>query len=570
MSVLKGIFVYTLIFLGLVLGVGVILIGVMYFFPQVSVFGYQFYHGNNSGKIYEVLPDDSEYNEGQVLARNQEILNNLDAIEIKADKWNINVVYNESSLTNRFRVEFTRSITGFVSTKTPKPQFSVTASQKTLVGQSEVKNVVTFKVEEPKGAYFNRSATLTVWIPSNIANGNLDDLRIESGSGSVNFAQKSLGELIPVGNPILNVKELYLVDESNEMNVAHTNILNTLNIQSKESKFTIDRDLTCDVNLDVKKGKYQFKNIVADSITPEIVVDAVNADVIFGNVEGNLILKTDFGFFRADTVDGSFSSLSHNISDYNNACDIKIKKILGTTIIQNDSGKIELGQVGEIESTTSITDLKIDTKSGDVTINNCFAKIAEITSKSGVIRLNNCLSNINATTTYGSVYVHYMKEDAVIDGVESTTIKNAVSNLKNVTTKIITGNGKGNGAIEVYDSMGTLDLNSKGSGKVVAHMKNVIGANNISSKGNVSIVVPEDSKFWATWQANKSADIHVVTFESKEKKINSTMTNYDATKFDNQGGVFLGGNRDGSNTITMAIKAGNNLKFLSTYHYEIG
>ena len=568
MSVIKGIFIYTLIFLGLILGVGIILIGVMYFFPQVSVFGYKFYHGNNSGMIYEVLPSENEYNEGQVLARNQDILNNLDAIEIKANKWNIDIVYNESTMTNRFRVEFTRSITGFVSTKTPKPRFSVSVNKKALVGQNEEKNIITFNVQEPKGAYFNRSATLTVWIPTNIANGDLDDLRIESGSGKVNFYQKSLGQLIPVGNPILNVKELNIIDDSNELNVANTNIINTLNIQGKESKFTIDRDLNCDVNLNCKKGKYEFKNIVTDINTPEVIVDAVNADVIFGNIQGNLILKSDFGFFRADTIDGNFSSLSHNISDYNNACDIRIKKIYGSTIIQNDSGKIELGQVGQIEKLSSSIDLKIDTKSGDVTIKNCFSKNVEVTSKSGVIRLSNCLSNIDATTTYGSVYVNFMKEDEIIEGVESSVIANAVSNLKNTTTKIITGNGKGNGAIEVYDSMGVLNLNSKGSGKVVAYMNNLVGENSISSKGNVTIVVPETSKFWATWEASKSSYIYVVTFESNAKKINSTMENYDSTKFNNQGGVFLGGSRDGSITNSLAIKSGNKLKMLSSYHYE--
>ena len=569
MSIIKGILIYTAIFLGLVIGVGVILIGIMYFFPSVSVFGYKFYHGNNNGIIYEVVADDNTgVGVDHLIKLDGEILNNIDAVEIDADRWNINVNLYEAPGNNVtfLRTEFTRSITGFIKASSPSPTFSVKAEKRALTGEDVEKNVVTIKAVEPEGAYFNRSACLTVWIPNTLPSGEIEDLRIVSGNGTVIFSQVSVAELVPVGNPEINVKNFTLVDGSNDAKVKYVNILDTLNINATNSNFSIDRDFDCDVNLDCEKGKYKFGNILGE--TNNVNINAVNADVQFGNIEGNVTLKSDYGYFRANTINGNFSSLSHNVDDINNACDLKIQKILGSTIIQNDSGNIEIGQVGQVTKTTTTNDLRIDTHSGDVNIANCFAKNIIITSTSGVIRLDKCLGSLDVTTQNGSVYVQFMRASDTVEGVTDSEITTAVNNLNDKPIKISTGVDKGNGAIEVKNSRGQLTLESHGRGKIDVVVDNIAvnKTNDINAhNGNVNVVLPDEGRYWLKWSGLSSTKIHIVDFETSEKKPNSEMDNYSVV----YESVFMGGTLDANNTTRFNIIANKNLTIYSKIHADL-
>ncbi len=572
MSIIKGILIYTAIFLGLVLGVGVILIGIMYFFPQVSVFGYKFYHGNNDGKIYEVVAEDNTGVGVQNLVQvDGEVLRNIDAVEIVANKWDIEVLLYEAPDNNVsfFRVEFTRSITGFIKDDSQNPNFKVEATKKALTGESVEKNVVTFNVVEPEGAYFNRGAKIVVWIPDTLGGGNLNDIRIQSGSGEINFGQKSVAELIPVGNPEINVENFYLKDGSNDATINHINILNSLNIDATNSNFNIDKDLNCDVNINCDKGKYHFENVTGTN--KEVNINVVNADVQFANIDGNVTLKSDYGYFRADTISGNFSSLSHDVDDIKNACDLKIGTIKGTVYIQNDSGNIKIGQVGQVETNSTDNDLRIDTYSGDVTISKCFAKSIIITSTSGVINLGQCLGSLDITTQNGSVYVDFMTTEDTVDGVTASAIENAVENLNNKPIKISTGVEKGNGAIEVKNTRGQLTLESNGRGKIYALVdyipdksQNVVKAHN----GNVDLIVPDSSQFWLAWRGVSSAKIHIVDFESTEKKYTSYATNTEIFDKDMEG-VFVGGAMNKGISTHFEVDANKNLTIYSKLHAQI-
>lgn len=571
MSIIKGIFVYTLIFLGLVIGVGVILIGIMFFFPNVSVFGYSFYHGNNNGIIYEVVAEDETVVGLDNLIRlDGDILSNVDAIEINAGHWDIDVnMYDATGIENNvtyFRVEFGRAITGFVKSDSPEPSFTVTAERRALTGESEEKNVVTFTVIEPEGAYFNRGAGFHIWIPNTID--ELTDLRINSGSGEITFSQVSIAELVPVGDPQISVANVLLNDDSGDATIRYVNILNDLTITADNSNFSIDRDLNCDITMNVNKGKYQFANIINTQGNAEVNIEAVNADIQFNNVQGNVTLMSDYGFFRAGTISGSFSALSHNTDDINNACDLRIGAIYGSTIIQNDSGNIEVGQIGTVESNPTGNDLRIDTKSGDVDIDNCFAKNIVITSTSGVINLDNCLGSLDVTSQNGSVYATYLTASDTVDGVSTAAIQTAVNALQNKPIKISTGVDRGNGAIEVYNTRGALTLESNGRGRIIAHIdympdksQNVINAHN----GNVDVIVPDDSRFWLDWRGVSSADLHIVDFETTEREQNSSMANYNA----DLNAVFMGGTADRTVSTKLTVDANRNLTIYSKIHADL-
>ncbi len=579
MSVLKGIFVYTLIFIGLVIGVGVILVGIMYFFPSVSIFGYKFYHGNDAGATYDVVSklDTTETTvDNNIINIDKSITDNLDAVEIIADEYNIEVAIFKGTLADtNFRVEFTRSLTGFINKESEGPKFSVSASQKALSGETTNKNVVTFAVSEPDGLYMNRNAHITVWISDTIAGGNLKDLRIESGRGHVDFRQGFVSELDTSGNPTLNVDNLSIVDNSNTVNLKYVNIKKSLRIDADSSDFVYEDDLACDVTLKVKKGKFKFADINKRSADdrPEVIVDAVNADVQFGVVDAETVrLTSDYGLFRVETIKGDFTSLSHAITDSNNACDLQIGTIEGCVTIQNDSGKIVIDQVGLVNKTYGRTDLNIDTKSGNVTIKNCFAKSADITSTRGAIKLGNALFGGKITTTYGSVTVDFMKEDATIEGVSSSDISDAVANLKEKALSISTGVEKGDGSITVNNVRGNVTLKSGGSGNINATFSDVTGANVLeSTRGSVDVVVPQVihtditggqcTGMWLSWEA-KNADVHIVNYSSTKNK-STAAEKYNKT-YD---AVYVGGEfEDTSNPTKMKIKANNRASVYDVGH----
>jgi len=580
MSVIKGIFTYTLIFIGLIIGVGVILVGIMYFFPGVSIFGYKFYHGNDKGTIYEIVSSAvQKSNQNGIIYIDKGITDDIDALEIVANSYNIEVKVFKgvAGASQSFRVEFTRSITGFVSKDSNGPWFTVEAKKKILTGESNEKNVVTFTAHEPDGLYMNRNAHITVWVADNLSSGTLNDLRIESGRGSVKFEQGFLAELDKTGDPTLNVKNLAIKDKANTLEIKHVNILENLVIDADSSNMTIDRALNCNVDLNCKKGKFKFGSIEKNSSLTNMTVnvDAVNADVQFGNIDADVHLTSDYGLFRADTVTGSFTSLGHNVVDNNNACDIIINKIEGMTIIQNDSGKVTIGQVGLVEKTASSADLRIDTKSGNVTITDCFAKKVEVTSKRGAIKLGNALCEATVKTTYGAVDIEFMADDAKVEGVATSDIATAISNLKTAKLAVSTGVDGGNGAITVKNVRGQATLNSGGSGKVTAHFLNVTGENSIScSRGNVEVVVPQTVKttvtggtctgFWLDWEA-KSADVKIVNFSSTKAKAYT-----DAKYNETHKAVYVGAEfEDDSNPTKMVVKANNKAFIYDDGYYSI-
>lgn len=580
MSVIKGILTYTLIFIGLIIGVGVILVGIMYFFPGVSIFGYKFYHGNDKGTIYEVVSSaEQQSNKNGIVYIDKGITDDIDAIEIVASNYNVEVKVFKGveGAAQSFRVEFTKSLTGFVSKNSNGPWFTVEAKKKLLTGENDEKNVVTFTAHEPKGFYMNRNAHMTVWIADNLAGGTLNDLRIESGRGSVKFEQGFFAELDKTGDPTLNVNNLAIKDKANTLDIKHVNILKSLAIDADSSNLTIDRALACDVRLNCKKGKFKFGDIERNNplTNTKVQVDAVNADVQFGNVDADVHLTSDYGLFRAGTITGSFTSLGHNVVDNNNACDIIINKIEGITIIQNDSGKVTIGQVGLVGRESSSTDLCIDTKSGNVTITNCFAKLVEITSKRGAIKLGNALCQAKVETTYGAVNIEFMADGTKIEGVADDDIEVAIENLKSKTLIVSTGVDNGDGTITVKNVRGQATLKSGGSGKIIAHFLNVTGDNSVeSSRGNVEVVVPQVVKtavtggyctgFWLNWEA-KNADVKVGNFISTKAKA-TTEEKYNKTAE----AVYVGAEfEDESNPTKMTVKSNNRALIYDVGHYAI-
>lgn len=580
MSVIKGILTYTLIFIGLIVGVGVILVGVMYFFPSVSIFGYKFYHGNDKGTIYEVVSSaDKLKNKDGIVYIDKGITDAVDAVEIVANNYNIEVKVFKgvAGSAQLFRVEFTKSLTGFVSKDTNGPWFTVEAKKKLLTGENDEKNVVTFTAHEPKGFYMNRNAHITVWVADNLRSGTLNDLRIDSGRGSVKFEQGFFAELDKTGDPTLNVNNLTIKDKANTLDIKHINILKNLAIDADSCNLTIDRTLACDVQLNCKKGKFKFGNIERNNPLKNatIRVDAVNADVQFGDVEADVHLTSDYGLFRANTISGSFTSLGHNVADNNNACDIIINKIEGITIIQNDSGKVTIGQVGLVGNTASGTDLRIDTKSGNVTITNCFAKKVDVTSKRGAIKLGNALCDATVQTTYGLVNIEFMADNTKIEGVSDADIATAINNLKSKNLSVATGVDSGDGAITVKNVRGQATLKSGGSGKIVAHFLNVTGTNSIeSSRGSIEVVVPQKVTtvveggtcygFWLNWTA-KEADVKIVNFVSTKAKA-SIAEKYNKTK----DAVYVGAEfEDESNPTKMTVKANNKALIYDAGHYAL-
>ena len=162
-----------------------------------------------------------------------------------------------------------------------------------------------------------------------------------------------------------------------------------------------------------------------------------------------------------------------------------------------------------------------------------------------------------------------MTTEDTVDGVTASAIENAVENLNNKPIKISTGVEKGNGAIEVKNTRGQLTLESNGRGKIYALVdyipdksQNVVKAHN----GNVDLIVPDSSQFWLKWRGVSSVKIHIVDFESTEKKHTSYESNTDIYDKDR---VFVGGAMNKAIFTQFDVDANKNLTIYSKLHAQI-
>ena len=525
MTVLKGIFVYTLILLGLLLGVGIIIFGIMFFVPEFAVFGYKLYNGSSANNTYIVIADDSGESQTQLDVLPTEA-KTFDALVINAGSYIVNITTKEEGDVNPpiFEYTFNQGLFGFIQAEAKGPSVSVGYSASaTVPGLEGTRKTITLTIKEPEGILINRQAILTINIPSNKT--NVGTIYIKNNNSAVSIQPAELHPNFTLGNLVVdNGKSTIAVNK--------TTVTNRVVINKLGGSFKISENIAASLLLNCEQGEYVFKNVntSGSNFANAVDITALNANIQIGDVNGFLSLRTDLGLFRAGSIAGDFSAVGYSSETTRNSCDINVGAILGDASISNKGGNIHIGQLSKLvkapQTYASInTKAEIYSTSGNLTIDNCFTKYIKVVSERGSILINNMASEANISTTYGNVELNYITATFTLEGYIAAQIESAVAQLATLPIKVATGVNRGDGNITVKNSMGKLDLQAKGSGAITATISKITSASVIKSdRGKVDIVVP-NQEFWLKWFTNKNAKVEVFSIVKQDKKSTNAATN---------------------------------------------
>lgn len=400
MKALKGLFIYIGIVLSIILGLGLILLFIMYFFPNVRIFGVGVVHYNKEvGADTVILSDYSGYSD----------------IELNVNSKKINISIEPAEVD---RIEYVMQLRIFgVSTEIVEYQ---------VIKNVEVKDNklnVFLNVSEPKGWISTSNSELIVKIPysgkynlitntksGNISLGNgdhslnLNNLTINTSSGSLLLDNLGSGES---GEKTLN--------------------LNTLNLTTDNGNFDFSSIKNISVNNKVKLtangGKFKFYNLNG---SVEITGDEItlNAENIITGSEGFKVIAKS-GYFnigkKLSTPIGA-----ENIFVTDNAS-ITIKEVDGKTGIITEYGSVNIETLNddtEIRNTNGKVrienrangDINIVTVNEDIFVKEYY-KSGNFESKRGNI-------NVTSKSEYNKDYRTLIKN---VDG--NVTVVNKINHL---------------------------------------------------------------------------------------------------------------------------------------------
>lgn len=365
MKALKGLLIYIGIILGIILGLGLILLCIMYFFPSVRIFGIGIVHYS---KVLDtesvVLSDYAEYSSVELNINS----NNIDISIVPFDKGDINYslklnIFGASSEIVEYRV-----------TKSCK------------VDNGSLK--INLNVTEPKGWISTGDSRINVYVPASL---------------KFSLFTTTQGGDISIGDSKLSTKLSSLSVSTNNGNLILTNIgdgeeektlrLDNLNLTTGRGNFdlsNIDNVIVSNkVNLVSSGGNFKFNNLNAslDISGSEIRIDAKK---IVCGLEGlNVITKN--GYFNVDSLYSPNGAENTFITDNTT---INLEELSGKTGIVTSYGEIKIGTLnsysmienenGRVVVGTAKEDIIIRTTMGDISVNS-YLKSGKFKSKKGNI-----------------------------------------------------------------------------------------------------------------------------------------------------------------------------------------
>ena len=271
MKALKGLLIYIGIVLAIILGIGVLIFGVMYFVPSFRIAGVGVIHTNtiDSGKI-TALDEYTGYSDIELNISSKKI-----GVKIEASEEDDNIINYKLSNTC-FGIAF--DIT----------EFKVVKSAEKVGSTLKINLIVT----EPNGLISLNNSSLSVYVPKS----KTFSMLINTESGDVVIAKY---------NPFFLVNNLTVSTTSGSLTMGKLGV-------------TADDITTCNfnsLNLSTNSGKFDFSNINNVNVSNTIKLQADNGTFTFDNVNGAFNVtgkgvKLDAETINTDT--NGFKFLSEN------------------------------------------------------------------------------------------------------------------------------------------------------------------------------------------------------------------------------------------------------------------
>lgn len=408
MRALKGLLIYIGIVLAIILGIGVLIFGIMYFVPSFRIAGVGVIHTTNSdsGKI-TAMDEYSGYSDIELNISSKKI-----GVKIEANEQGGNVI--DYKLANTcFGIAF--DITEFKVIKSVEK-----------VGTTLKINLI---VTEPNGLISLNDSSLIVYLPKS----KTFSMLINTEAGNV---------VIGKSRPDFLINNLTVSTTSGSLTMG---------------RFGASGDVaTCNfnsLNLSTANGKFDFSEINNVNVSNTIKLQASNGTFTFDNVNSSFnvtgkgvkldanIIKTDTNGFKFVSENGYFNikqiespaGAENTIVTEN--CDVKIESISGRTGIVTTYGNITIGTMGSS---------------------------AVLQSEHGNIKISKALDDLNINTKFGNITVaDYQKSGKFVSVRGNIDVKNTGDYIKNVYTEIENTEG----SIKVDNKINKLLIKTYGSSK---------------------------------------------------------------------------------------------------------
>lgn len=520
MKVLKGIFVYTMIILGAILGVGIILIGCMYLF-KMSVFGYRFMDINIKKNDFTTILLNKSVSDEECFLDNKDDL----TINFIIDAGNYTVrVVPESANSNYVSMYTLTDFTGLV--KTDKKSYNAIIKQNDVCKAGEV--TISIKVVNPTGLinYNYDDNELVIIVPEKYGEKNFQyNFNISTTGGNI-ILKNSVTDEGKFDAP-LNVKSLTASTNKGDITLG--------GFSSKtedEVKVASDEATMEDLTLSTKGGTIDFTNFKKFTIKERLVLESTKADYLFDTLNvkqgieingsnvlvkaniidcgGDFVYKSDTGGldigilnasnYKREQDDDKYhykaptTTTLHNVSIFSDSANINIDAIMGKTRIENEYGKISIKNL--------CNQAIIKNENGDINI-----------EKSGILPSNNNTvtktdtSSMVLYNTYGNITVGEYYQNGLFNNKKGKIILNAKAE-NDYYTKVETkdGNVEFTTAGSAYNIVATDKANISIIQKAVftsEYIKNsTVETENKtyyakSTNGNISIVLPTVNNYVA-------------------------------------------------------------------------
>lgn len=519
MKVLKGIFVYTMIIIGAILGVGILLLGSMYLF-KMPVFGYRFLNVNIKKNDFANIDLNNIYNSNS----ENSYLNYISDLESDEECGKIKFVIDAGNYTVRLQPDSGKStyinyytlsdFTGLV--KTDSKTYDAVVKLNAYVNKDQVL-VIEMKVTNPTGLinYNHDDNELVIVVPEKYKTTKfVYDFDITTTGGNIVLKNSVTSD----GDFDAPLRVNSLTAKTNKGDIT----FGGFDIKEGE-KVASDVAQLSDLTLSTKGGTIDFTNFKKFTIENKLVLESTKADYIFEtldvyggmevngtnvlikadviNCKGDFIYKSetgglDIGVLNAGEYDreekgdeyyytGNDSRL-HNISIFSDSSNINIGAIMGKTRIENEYGKITVKNL--------CNQAIIKNENGDINIE----KSGILPATDGTITKTDTSSMV-LYNTYGSITVGEYYQNGLFYNKKGKIILNAKAE-EDYYTKVETKDGN----VELTTAGSAYNVVATDKANISIIQKTVFASDYIesdvetenktyyakSTNGNISIVLP--------------------------------------------------------------------------------
>lgn len=462
MKIVKGIFVYTMIALGIVVLLSLILLGAMFMFPKFKLFGYGFVYQKQATTQYALDTTTSG-------AYNLRKYSDVDKIEINVtcDTGYGVTIQPVESYDGNLKIVRTDDYYGFYKGETNKPTVTISEPQKTG-------SVLTLDIAvgTPNGGIiYNENCGITIYVPvfstTDTSECNNDtaytyNLDLQTTTGNIILRNANLNELTTYFYP-LKVDSLNLSSTKGDITVSGiTKEITYSPIESARKTGTNEVTLS-NFDVNTKGGNVYFTDVPKLIIQNGISLTTNNGDFNFADLEvtsGDFSLtnqNADIGLVANNITicNGSFEyksesglfkitgTLTLGIADeecsiYTSTAPIKIGTVTGGVLdILNEYGVVEI-------TTDNAASTKIDSTHGNVSVASCSNALTIITdmadinatySSSAVVQTNRGKVTLTSNGTAGTDGTdHTINGKTVVSSVKGDINLTTLNNPFQITT----------------------------------------------------------------------------------------------------------------------------------------